>query len=398
MSSFSLKKLFGSKKKKPQSSYTRILNDINTHALDGPFLALGLRAPDGKGVWLFGEHHHKENTASSDLPEGKFTAFDEIAARYADENILIFEGEMPGDRGFLFNAPEEIKEKVRKLLPEIDSEFTGEFENEDGEIEGPDPKTELEKLGYREFVSDEKNWSDPGFFEFLNEVGFYADVVQERFISKKGVVINIDRMLRRFLVSNFMEIGKEGFEGFDEDSILKVLNYWLEELTPSDVSIDETKYDKTLYTDESFKLLINTMRFVKHKFSGLYTQKVLSSVTSNLAPNLKKSPDGKLVLFKNIESMQTFAKSFVTSTMDLRVLELVKRHPKSGMISYTGAHHSVMFSALLQSSAGYVLEHSFVNDKADYVSGANSVENIPYDEKLDLLEYVEFVENTFKFE
>ena len=180
----------------------------------------------------------------------------------------------------------------------------------------------------------------------------------------------------------------------DEDSILKVLNYWFEKLTPDSILIDETNYNKELYTEQSFKLLINIMRFVKHKYSGLYSEKVLSSVTSNLSIGLHKISDDKVVLFKDIKSMKSFASSYVASTMDLRILELVSRHKDSGIITYTGAHHSIVFSALLQAS-GYVLEYSFVNNEADYLSRVNKVDNMRYDKRLDLLTYVKFVEDTF---
>ena len=384
MSSFrnKLKNLLGPKKQ------TKILNDINSHVLDGPFIALGLRGPGGKSVWLFGERHYKENTAEDKFK--KFTPIDEMLQNHTNENVLIYEGEFSGDVGFLRDAPEEIKQKVRMLLPDGHVDFTNEFKDENGNITPAGVKTDLEKLGYRIFEEDE-NWSDPGYFEFLKNVGFYADVVAERFVSKRGTVINIDTLLRRFLISNFAAAaGKE----MDEDSILKVLNYWFEKLIPDSIFIDETNYNKELYTEQSFKLLINIMKFVKHNYSGLYSEKVLYSVTSNLSTGLQKISDDKVALFKDIDSMKSFASSYVASTMDLRILELVNRHKDSNIITYTGAHHSILFSALLQAS-GYVLEYSFVNNEADYLSRVNKVDNMRYDKRLDLLRYVKFVEDTF---
>ncbi len=388
-----LQRLKKNQKQAENINYSEILRELENGIIDEPFIALGLRSPTGKGVWLFGERHDKETKASDSFSGSgfTFTPFDEMISKYTKDNILIFEGEFGGDRNHLAGAPSTVLDRVKVLLGEDEHvNFTREFRDEDGNIIPREKETKLEKLGYTEFQENE-NWDDPGYFQFLRNVGFYADVVQERFMSKRGVSINIDTNLRRFLISNF--VASSGGE-INEVYMFDVLNWWLESLIPSYVFVDKSMYTRNMYTPESYRLLVNLMRFVKHKYSSLYSKKVLSSITSKLSPMLKKTEEGKVELFKNIENMKSFASSYVGITMDLRLLPLIKRHPMDEIVTYTGAHHTIMFAAILQSS-GYTLEHSFVNDKADYIIGGNRVENLVYDSKLDILDYVSFVENVF---
>ena len=196
-------------------SYNRILNILNTKAIAGPHLAFGLKKNgEQKGVWLFGEGHEKDEDYGAS--NNGFNVQDIVniedllqVDNTGDINntFLVYEGiNAPGKRIFK-DAPEEIKDEVRLLTPDLDTlreRGVEKYEpDEDGKVPEEPNSSELAEAGYNLDEADDmliENWKDPDFWDFLLDHVGELTVTGHKMTSRGGISINIDDKIRTYFI------------------------------------------------------------------------------------------------------------------------------------------------------------------------------------------------------
>lgn len=349
-------------------SYASILNDFQTVAVDGPYLAIGMRRPgETNGVWLLGENHEKSETLASDVGFKDSKKIRDVVSAVTDNTILMFEGfETKTTRPLFREAPAEIKSMVSSLTYQEDM---GKLFEEGSDVVPESGRTDRETHGStlsdsaRELL--EVQWSRDSYWEFLEDVAGYpmADAVGETFASKGGVAYTIEDNIRSHLFNGLRD-DKYCIESINP--LLESTAWALTQSVPPEERKGRFSADfRRFFTPSASAFHLALARYFKHH----YVDKVPRPFFVDILKSFKylvESGDLDAPKFFDDDVTFDFVLAFSMVTMDMKILRIMEEHPAHDFVSYCGAMHCLNQMVILMKQ-GYVMEHMYVNHKDDFI-------------------------------
>lgn len=341
-------------------SYQNILQDIHSSVIIGPYMAVGLKKPgENRGVWLFGESHEDGKRTKENIADDVYIG--DIFAKYAEDVILLYEGEDTGfGAGLFVDAPAAVKSMVSR---QTDNPYYLE------ELLSPTDKADIDvdAEGYNINPATEDElimWQDDEFVdEFLQDQGDIP-FVAGRFRSKGGIGVNIERPIRKYIFNGLHMADLEG--KLDIQGYISSITWALNHITSSPLS-GSTDRDIVASLPPIATGYINAFRkYIEYKFPRSIDDDTAKSIISTLVEMLKPTPNeppfGSIPVFlKNgLYSDDNRYLFLVALLIDFNVTEKIQYHSDKDIVVYTGAKHSVNQMAILL-KRGYVVEHFYIN-------------------------------------
>ena len=376
-------------------SYNKILNILQTKAIAGPRLAIGLRKPGQKrAIWLFGEGHSKDPDYGAEKNGFSVQDIVDIQDLLQTDNIgdisntiLVYEGiDPPGKRVFK-DAPDNIKHEARLLTPELvilRKIGIEAFEHdEDGDLPEEPKSSELAEAGYNlDEVDDmlKENWEDPGYWDFvLDNVGEMT-VAGEKFTSRGGISINIENKIRTLFVDT-IRYHEEENKVIDVDSFFKVMLWALEDSMPVKMFRIFTKQNdvgniniESLSRRSSHDLFSTLVKYINYKWKGTFSPDFLGEIVGEMLILLEDDPKTGLPFMLGEHKMR-FVFLFIMVTMDMNIVPRMNENIKRDMVSYCGVNHTINQFIILHQE-GYVVENTYYNQEMDFISPSSIKSNL----------------------
>lgn len=382
-------------------SYQNILNDLNSKIIIGPYLAIGLKKPgQSRGIWLFGEAHEDGKRSKENIGENVYIA-DEIA-KNSENTILLYEGDARSfGCGLFSDAPYEIKQLIVRQT-DMEHYFECLISKSDKE------DIDLDEEGYNINPASErelKMWQDDFFWDIILEDMGDLSFVAEKFRSKGGIGINIDRPIRNYLF-NIIMMDNEYGGGSDIQGYLESSTWALNNISSSSLSFEQVDPDLDVSHVPLLGIgYINAFRnYLKYRFPMSIDDKMCKNMILNLRDMLlQSSPDKPPLFLENGLHGDDKRYLFVVALlMDFNVSEKIDFHNENDIVVYSGAKHTVNQVSLLLKQ-GYVVEHSYVNlsENKDISSHRISPSDkkeltLSYDDSLDIIQNILNIEKNIR--
>lgn len=372
------------------TSYENLLQDLNSNVIIGPYRAFGLKKPgEERGVWLFGEMHEDGKREEGNIGESVYIG--DVIAKYARDVILLYEGSgnMFGC-GLFSNAPKSIKTMVSRQSDNKDYVECLLTPSEKDDVD-------LDNEGYNIHRASEDDllmWKDEKFWEeHLREMND-CDFIAEKFRSKGGIGVNIDRPIRNYIFNGI--IMNDMYRELDISGYVASVTWALNNISSSAYNIGGP--------DASLPPIaigyINAFRnYLTHKFPMTVDHSMKNSMVSALAEMLKPTPPDLTPLFMNVGETNNQYRSVIALIMDLNVIEKIEYHSDKDIVVYSGAYHSINQLALLLKQ-GYVVQHYYANTSPNHDISFHRLsptdkkreEDFSYDTTLDFMQNIYHIE------
>lgn len=388
------------------SSYSNILDEIENNVIDGPQIAIGMRKPgELTGVWLFGEEHVKEVIAENDGIEN-FQPFHEMVQKYNENTVMLFEGPLYGMVYLLGLPGDSLKNVVRSILVGDKNDSLKPYiipYDYKGRKEVTDEKDIKETSPYETFKMEKEEpqlWSDEEYLEFMYES--YIAKSAFKFASKGGTTINYEDKIRYFFINVLSDgTGHEDIS-INGNAFMYIIHRAIERRLPVSVAINEEHdsytNDKSLLSDEGYYLMTIIVKYVNFMYEETITPYFREHVLKQIQRGIQFGDNPLEPRFLDSpEEQRKMATALVLILMDFKIIGHMDNHPGKNFIVFTGTHHTIANMRILM-DRGYIIEHTFVNDKKSYISGRNRVENMPESvDNYDPMKYIEDVETVLEF-
>lgn len=334
-------------------AYHNILLDLSSNTIIGPYKAIALKRPgEDRGVWLFGEAHEDGKREKGNIGDDVYIG--DVIAKYADDAILFYEGDgrnfgcglftdAPADVKEMVSGQSDIEEYVECLLKPSEKDDIS-LDNEGNNI-------------HRASEDDLEMWQDDEFWDETLEGMGDIDFIAEKFRSKGGIGVNIDRPIRNYIFNALFMV--EIYGELDIIGYMSSVTWALNHISSSPRSIradPESDISTLPFVAIGY---INAFRnYIGHKFPMTVDGDIKEGMVSALVQMLKTTPEGLPEFISGSDdSMYRFT---IALLMDLNVSEKIKFHSDKDIVVYAGAKHSVNQAVLLLKQ-GYVVEHYYSN-------------------------------------
>ena len=382
-------------------SYQKILNDLNSKIIIGPYLAIGLKKPgQTRGIWLFGESHEDGKRSKENIGENVYIA--DVIAKNPENTILLYEGDGRSfGCGLFSDAPYEIKYIA---VGQTDMENYAECLIKKSDKEDID----LDEEGYNIHPASESDldmWQDDFFWDTMLEDISDLSFTAEKFRSKGGIGINIDRPIRNYLFHIIMMDNEYG-GGSDIQGYFKSSTWALNNISSSSLSFEKDDPDLDVSRIPLVGIgYINAFRnYLKYRFPRSIDDKMCKNMILNLRDMLLQSSPDKPPLFleNGLHGDDKRYLFIVALLMDFNVSEKIDFHKENDIVVYSGAKHTINQLSLLLKQ-GYKVEHSYmnlsVNENISFhrISPSDKKDlTLSYDDSLDIIENILNIEKNIR--
>jgi len=384
-------------------SYNKILNILQTKAVQGPRLALGLRKPGtNDAIWLFGEGHSKDPDYGAESNGFNLKDIVNMEDLLQTDNtgdisntFLVYEGIDPPGKRIFKDAPDNIKQEARLLTPDLvilRKIGIEAFEpDEDGDLPDEPNSSELAEAGYNLDEADDmlkENWEDPGYWDFILEFTGEMTVAGEKLTSRGGISINIENKIRTYFVDTIRYHENEN-KVIDVDRFFKVMLWTLED--SMDVK-KETGINVESFSRGTTRDLFSTLvKYINYKWKATFSPKFLGEIVGEMLVLLDDDPKTGLPFMLGQYKMR-FVSLFIMVTMDMNIIPRMNENIGRDMVSYCGSSHTINQYIILHQQ-GYVIEHTYYNQDMDFISPSSIKSNMKiFDVPLnDILQFLNTV-------
>ena len=337
-------------------SYQSLLDDIKGNVIIGPYMAIGLKKPgEERGVWLFGESHEDGKREQENIAGDLYIG--DVIAKYADNAILLFEGEDAGFGAGLFaDAPPVIKSMVSR-------QTENEYYLEELTTPSSAQDIELDSEGYNILPADEDTlemWQDDFFWDEVLHDASDIPFIAERFRSKGGIGVNIERPIRKYIFNGLHMADIHG--QLDLHGYMSSVTWALNKITSSPLELVDTdsEVDVSSLPLRAIGYINAYRKYIEHKFPRTVDDGMKKSMVSTLAEMLQPDQDNPLFLNNGLHSDDNRYLFIIALLIDLNVTEKIEFHSDKDIVVYCGAKHSISQMVLLLKQ-GYVVEHLYLN-------------------------------------
>ena len=380
-------------------SYDKILKILQTKAIAGPHLAIGLRKPgQKKAIWLFGEGHNKDPDYGAERNGFNVQDIVNMEDLLRTDNtgdisntILVYEGIDPPGKKILKDAPGNIKFEARLLTRDkifLQRIGVGKSDEDDE----PNP-SELEEAGYNLDEVDDMTiemWEDPGYWEMISENFGEMELTGSKFTSRGGISINIENKIRTLFVG-IIRHHEEKNKVIDVDRFFKVISWTIEdsvdakEETLGDINIESLSSGSIRDFFSAF------VKYINYKWKGTFSPEFLGELVSEMLVLLEDDPKTGLPFMLGEHKMR-FVFFFVMVTMDMNIVPRMNENIERDMVSYCGLNHTINQFIILHQQ-GYVVEYTYYNQGMDFISPSSIKSNlkifdVPLHDTLDYLKTI----------